>query len=755
MTEQITEQFQWNFPGGWWGLAAATLLLVLLIAVSYRYTAREIRPYQKIVLATLRIIFCVLILLCLANPRTETERTFTDQADMKIAVIFDESGSMLKPDQWKRSRLRDALSYWNDHVKKDSRRQTYEFYRFGNALRQTSSFDEPPLGTNAGQTNFYDALVDWCGRFGAGKYGGVVCFTDGIDTSLTTQDTALNALDAVGIPHLFVPMTNELAAPPDIRFRKVESPTHVFTHTENDLTFLVRCSNMSKDTKPKFELLKDGNVVYSAEIQPGTGLRTFKYRYPAALTGTDRMTARITASDRVRDSVNWTIEKTEVQESVNVLVFNGALDFGTRFIRNALADDKSVKLDVRFANGVFPDHTRYGSPFPNADDLKKFDVLLLMNMRRGELPKNAEKDIYEFVRNGGGLLFVTGNPGTAREYAQSTLEKLLPVTFDANAPADPRSDPETSRILREIARGVSPTRFDGAVRSRKEFAFRPPPLYKFELTDLGRKNPIFNHKSADGKTVPVLPEFQDEALVESLKPGANLLAYHTLNGKQNPLLAYQNFGSGRSMVLAADPLWRWRLNLPSNDHSYEIFWKNTLSYLGAGRNRQTRWIVPNFAAGNGAMTLYLEPGPFITDPALLNCRLEEAGGTEKELPVTFEGNRIRCSFPIKNDVEYTVRAIYDKKPVAELTFSTLAKDSGELESRILEPDLAALEKFAALPQVKIVRDNELVLADHFNHADIELKEHSSRPLWHRPLLFILLAAVYLLELILRRVWKLI
>jgi|GEM_PF-6817832 hypothetical protein len=104
---------------------------------------------------------------------------------------------------------------------------------------------------------------------------------------------------------------------------------------------------------------------------------------------------------------------------------------------------------------------------------------------------------------------------------------------------------------------------------------------------------------------------------------------------------------------------------------------------------------------------------------------------------------------------YTVRAVYDNKPVAEFPFSTREHESGEPEARILEPDLAALEKFASLPHVRIVRDESPEPANLFNRDDIEIKEHFSRPLWHTPVLFILLAAVYLLELILRRYWKLI
>lgn len=754
MNEQVTEHFIWNFPFGIWGIVTLAVILIATVGISYHYIIPKIATYKRVILATLRTLICLTLLICLANPHIRTERTISDRKDAKVAVIFDESLSMNKLDRWKRSRYEDALSFWQEQVIKDVDRQSFDFYRFGNTLHATPQADSPPEMTNQDETNFYEAIANWNSQFMAQNYDGVICFTDAIDTSQTSPEVALKALNSSGITHIFVPMTNELSTPPDIRFRKIESPSVTLPNSQNELVFLINCNNISSGSMPKFELLKNGETVYSKDIQSGSGIRMFKYPYTSGLAGVDKFSSKIINNQQVCDYANWSVETKEPKKSINVILFNGALDFGTRFLRSAFEEDNSIELDIRFANGVFPIVKPFSTKFPDADDLSTTDVLILMNIRRDELPERAEEDIYEFVRKGGGLLFITGNPELASEYAQSQLEGLLPVTFKPILSAESRTTDDTQNVLGGIASGTKPTVYDSKIIRDKEFTFEPEPLYQYRLTEQGENSPLFSHQDINGKSTPILPQFQDVALVQSLKPGANLLAYRTINRQQNPLLAYQNFGLGRSMVMATDPLWRWRLNLPSTNKAYEIFWKNLLSYLSTGGNSQLRWVVSDYAIEGGVIQLYLVTGGAIPKTSLLEC-VVEANGEDKTLPLSLEDGRFYCSFPVESDTEYIVRAIYDKKPVAELSFSANIEDSGKLEETILEPNTAVLEEFATLPHVKILRDSKLELADYFNRQDILLKESSTQPLWHQLWVYILLVVLLIGELILRRIWKLI
>lgn len=746
--EQSIQTIRWDFPGSWTGLVLAFLFLAVFIVLSYRYSLRDLGWFRKMVLCLLRILLFCLILLCLTNPRVETERTIRRQEKPKIAVVFDESGSMMKPSVWKRNRFDDAVSFWNEKVNRSD--VQIDFFHFGKNLRKVPAPGTLPDAANGKETRFYALAREWIPRFEAEKYNGVICFTDGIDTGEEGRGDLLSALAATPLEHIFVPMTQEVASMPELSFRKIESPAQVFTKTDNALTFLIRCGNLHAGFNPVFELLRNKTEVLSRqELSPVNGFRTVKYSLAAELPGTEFLTARLLLKGKVCESVTWSIEKTERRDKVNVLIFNGSLDFGTRFIRNVFLDEPSIALDIRYARGVFPEKTGMGTEFPGRDELSKFDILLLMNLKRKSLGPNAEADVMDFVRKGGGLLFVCGNPATAREYAASTLETLLPVRFAKTTVSDPRAEPETQRILNEIARGRNPTQYDAQITRQKEFTFKPEPLYTFKLTLLGKKSPLFYKNVSGGKPMAVIPEFQDIAPVESLKPGANLLAFHDAGGRELPLLAYQNYGTGRSMVLACDPLWRWKMNLPSKNPSYEIFWKNLFSYLSLGKNRTAHWIVPNLSPDVKELELTLDPGVQISDPGRIVCKLE-SDGMEQTLPLRNVEGKLRCA--VKPDIkEQTVRAFYEGKVMASFTFSAQKSTEIEKELRMLEPDMEGLKEFATLPNVSLLDSgSKLNLAERFGRKDILLKEKTVHPLWHNGWMFFWMAALLILEWIIRR-----
>ena len=55
-----------------------------------------------------------------------------------------------------------------------------------------------------------------------------------------------------------------------------------------------------------------------------------------------------------------------------------------------------------------------------------------------------------------------------------------------------------------------------------------------------------------------------------------------------PLLITQNYGRGRTAVLATSGTWRWQMSLPLGDTSHTMFWQQLLAlarrgYAGPGR----------------------------------------------------------------------------------------------------------------------------------------------------------------------------
>ena len=48
-----------------------------------------------------------------------------------------------------------------------------------------------------------------------------------------------------------------------------------------------------------------------------------------------------------------------------------------------------------------------------------------------------------------------------------------------------------------------------------------------------------------------------------------------------PLLVTQNYGRGRTAVLATSGTWRWQMSAPLDDPAHDLFWQQLLRWLAA------------------------------------------------------------------------------------------------------------------------------------------------------------------------------
>ena len=51
------------------------------------------------------------------------------------------------------------------------------------------------------------------------------------------------------------------------------------------------------------------------------------------------------------------------------------------------------------------------------------------------------------------------------------------------------------------------------------------------------------------------------------------------SGRTMPLLVTENFGRGRTAVLATGGTWRWQMSLPLGDPTHSVFWHQLLHWL--------------------------------------------------------------------------------------------------------------------------------------------------------------------------------
>ena len=148
--------------------------------------------------------------------------------------------------------------------------------------------------------------------------------------------------------------------------------------------------------------------------------------------------------------------------------------------------------------------------------------------------------------------------------------------------ADARGSPR-SRGRRLAERGA---RADPAGAARRaaghgDFVQRPvhaqPTLYGAAVADPAlRSDP---KRNADRwKNLPALADYQT---LGRLKPGAIVLLEGTADRARTPLLLWQHYGRGATFVLATASTLRWQMQLPPEDESHEVFWRQLLHAISA------------------------------------------------------------------------------------------------------------------------------------------------------------------------------
>ena len=761
---QWVEHFRWDFPGGAWGIILTLGIGLLLIALSYRYTLRETPAKAKVALTIMRFIFMLFIIFCLCRPRIERERSMKNSNKKKIAVLVDDSGSMRIKGFWKKDRLQEAMSFWKDKVKKGDDSYKYKYYSFADKLNNCPDLQSRPEQIKAKDSNtkLYQVISECCKRFPSENFDGVIYMTDGIDTSGISPQDAVNKLAASKLKHIFIPICTELPSKSYITLRKVEAANRAFVGTEVPVLIMTQQSNISPRTKIELKITKNGGKPVAAhKLRSGSGIQTVKFRLPVRKAGVDLYKAVLNLNGKAKSEVVWSITKSIKKESARVLIYQGALDWGTRFLRYVFADNDKIKVDLRYASKVYGlKYKSFSTNFPDSTELSKYDVIVLFNLNRKQINSQMERDLQNFVSRGGGLFFLNGNPVSVKEFADSPLEKLLPVKFDPNYNRAARNDSRTSTFLRRINSTRNGTRWDTSFRKNKEFSFKVPKLKKFKLSRIGQQSPVFKIKNKLGVIRQIIPKFQDIAWVQEAKAGANILAYwyDKQKAKKRILLAYQNFGKGRSMVLATDPLWRWRMNSPSKDKSFEKFWQNLFFWLAQGQNEEARWIIPNLLIPGGKqIKVSFVPGKNMIDIHKVECFIENQK-TKQKLFLQTNGSTKRyfVEFASKPNQKYTLKALYEGKYIASVSFLTQAKKESKAEEVILKPDLKTLNEFAVLPNVYVEdSQNGFDIKKYFSTKTFILSEKESFPLWHRWWIYIIIVGFFAVEMIIRRFFKLV
>ena len=418
-----------------------------------------------------------------------------------------------------------------------------------------------------------------------------------------------------------------------------------------------------------------------------------------------------------------------------ILYVEGEPRWEYKFIRRAEDDDKIVQVasmlrtteNKIYRQGISdPKELENGFPV-RPEDLFPYDGIILGSVEAGYFTPLQQELLREFVdRRGGGLLFLGGRFSLSDGgWRGSSLVDLLPTILP---------------------------------NSRNTFHRNPATA---ELTVAGSDSPITRlmddpAKNTDRwKKLTYLMDYQDAG---TPKPGATVLAELNSGGRKLPLLVTQNYGRGRTAVMATSGTWRWQMSQPLGDPAHDLFWQQLL-----------RWLVLD-SPGKVVVTA---PGQTLMDDGQIQLT---ADVRDKDyMPVSDAKVSAHLTGPdgLSALVDMTPAAdspgVFHANWTAEKPGSYLAEvtASGQTENGTLpferidgvaenfhiEQNRELLEKLASETGGRYWKPDELTrLPNEISYSDAGISVRDIKELWNMPVVFLWVLFLISTEWLLRRKW---
>jgi uncharacterized membrane protein len=723
-------------------------MLVLLIAVAaaalgwliWRRRARmagSLTGWRPGVIWLLQAALAALLLVLLWQPALRVS-TLKPQQNI-VAVVVDSSASMGIVEDGA-SRLAQAARVLDGGLLDGlSRNFQVRLYRLSYRLERIQQLGE--LAPNRPVTRIGESLKQVVAEAGTLPIGAVVLLSDGADNSGGVDLATVSEIRSRRIPVHTIGFGRERFAR-DIEIAGVETPDRALA----DSRLLARVSYRQSGFdghKARLAVRENGRLLASKEIElRGEGLQQSEVvLFNAGLAGAKHLQVSIDLLDGEENARNNVVSRLVNVEALKprVLYIEGEPRWEYKFIRRAMLKDRNVQLvsilrttqNKLYRQGLAsPEELAQGFP-ARVEELFAYQGLIIGSVEASYFTSGQQELIRQFVdRRGGGILFLGGRASLADGgYGASPLAELLPVSLPPQKPTFHRDQ--------------------AAV----------------ELTPAGRDSLItrlVEDAEENAKRWRALPKLADYQELGAPKPGATaLVQLLTPAGRALPLLVTENYGRGRSAVLATGGSWRWQMLQELADPTHEMFWQQLLRWLVTGTPGPVTASTPQQVLADETLVrleavvrdrTYL-PAPdarveaHILGPEGLSDSVELA-------PDLHEPGLYRAEWRASAPGAYMAE-IVARRGEEEVGRDTIAfrREDGVAENFRAEQNRELLEKLSEQTGGRYYRPGEArrLLDDiSYSEAGITLKE--TKDLWNMPAVFVLLVLLKATEWYLRRRW---
>jgi uncharacterized membrane protein len=726
-------------------IAIASGVLALLIRWRSRDAAPALRGWRTWVVWCLQSGLLALFLLLLWQPAV-TIGELSSQQNI-IAVVVDDSRSMAVADSGGSTRAGAATAALDGGVLAglEKRFQT-RLYRLDRDLRRADG--TRGIAPTGSATNFDGGLKELLADTSDLPLGAIVLMSDGSQNSAGLGGSGIAPDTLQQLRNRRIPVhavgfgREELAHDIEIEDVGVAEKASANTRVAVTVTLTQHGYVGQKATLA----VRDGDKLLASHeitLWPDGRVQAETLFFPAGAAGAKSLSFGVEPlageENLANNSVTRPLFVSETKKKI--LYIEGEPRWEFKFIRRAEDDDPSVQVvsmlrtseNKIYRQGIGnPGELADGFPV-RPEDLFAYSGIIIGSVDADYFTPLQQELLREYVdRRGGGILFLGGRASLSDGgWGASSLSELLPTFLPSG---------------------------------RSNFHRNPATV---ELTSAGVDSPITRllddpEKNAERwRKLTYLADYEDAG---APKPGATVLASMNTSRRKLPLLITQNYGHGRTAVMATGGTWRWQMNEALGDPSHDQFWHQLL-----------RWLIAEspgpVAASMPARTLMDQGHVQFTAQVHDKQFLPAADARVTAHVVGPEGVNAFLDLSPSQDTPGTYQADWTaEKPGAYLAeivaepasgepqelgrdVVTFQREDGVAENFHIAQDRRFLEQLAAQTGGRYWKSGDLKnLPRDISYSDAGISVRSTKELWDMPIVFALLIGLPAGEWLLRRKW---
>ncbi|MBZ5699369.1 MAG: glutamine amidotransferase [Acidobacteriia bacterium] len=717
---------------------AAAAGLAWLIRSRLPQASPHVRNWKAGVIWLLQFAMAALLLILLWQPAILVAELKPQQNI--IAVLVDDSRSMSIPDNGATRESQAVKALEGGVLDELQKKFQIRLYRVDGQLARISKLDELKTSAPAAATRIGVGLRQLAGEAADLPIGAVVLLSDGADNSggidletISTFRSRRIPVHTVGfgleqVPHdveiddaIVAPRAladSRLAAQVSFHQRGYGGQKTMLTVRDGEKVLAAREVTLASDGESQSETL-----LFNAGA---AGAKTLQFSIDA-LPGEENR-----ANNAVTRMVNVESNKRRI------LYVEGEPRWEYKFIRRAEEDDRIVKLvsmlrtseNKIYRQGI-DDPKELAEGFPSrVEDLFGYQALIIGSLEASYFTAAQQELIRQFVdRRGGGLLLLGGRASLGDGgWGASSLADLLPVVLP-NKKGTFHRDPATVEL--------TPAGADNTITRLVEDPARNVECWK---------------------KLPYLMNYQEAG---TPKPGAVVLAEMNAGSRKLPLLITQNYGRGRTAVLATGGTWRWQMSQPLGDPTHEEFWQQLLRWLVTDTPGRVVASVPSqmlFDDGRIRFSADVRDKNYLpAADARVEAHILGPGGAAVQIEMSPDAN-----------TPGTFHADWNAdKPGSFLTEVTATRGTEELGRDVLTfarmdgvaenfhtgQNRELLEKLASQTGGRYWRPQDLSrLPNEISYSEAGITVRDTKDLWNMPAVFLLILLLRSSEWLLRRKW---